>query len=111
MTETTPSFVTPDELVRLRAERPDVRLLDVRTPGEFRAQRIEGSHNVPLDMVEQHAPELRGERGPVVIVCRSGARACMADELLRAAGVPDVHVLDGGVLAWDEAGQPTTSDR
>ena len=111
MSQTAISFVTPDELVRLRAERPDVRLLDVRTPGEFRAQRIDGSYNVPVDAVAAHAPELRSQAGPVVIVCRSGARACMADELLRTAGVEDVHVLAGGVLAWDDAGQPTTSDR
>lgn len=111
MNQTAPSFVTPDEPVRLRADRPDVRLVDVRTPAEFRAQRIVGSRNVPLDTVERHALELRRQSGPVVIVCRSGARACRADEVLRAAGVADVHVLEGGVLAWGEAGQPTTGDR
>ena len=41
----------------------------------------------------------------------SGARAGLADELLRAAGVTHVHVLDGGVLAWDDAGYPTVGDR
>ena len=111
MIQTETSFVTPDELVRLRAERPDVRLVDVRTPAEFGAQRIDGSENIPLDTVERHAPALARHGVPVVIVCRSGARAGMADELLRAAGVPNVQVLDGGVLAWDDAGLPTAGDR
>ena len=111
MIQTETSFVTPDELVRLRAERPDVRLVDVRTPAEFGAQRIDGSENIPLDVVEQHASDLGSRGGPVVIVCRSGARAEVADELLRAAGVPNVQVLDGGVLAWDDAGLPTAGDR
>jgi rhodanese-related sulfurtransferase len=111
MTQTTTFFVSPDELARLRVERADVRLLDVRTPAEFRDQRIDGSYNVPLDALETHAPELRERGGPVVIVCRSGARACRADELLRAHGVPDVRVLEGGVLAWSDAGQPTSRGR
>ena len=111
MTQTAISFITPDELVHLRAARADVRLVDVRTPGEFRDQRIDGSHNVPLDAVARHAPELRNVGGPVVIVCRSGARACAADEVLRTAGVEDVRVLEGGVLAWDDADHPTTGDR
>ena len=111
MIQTETSFVTPDELVRLRAERPDVRLVDVRTPAEFRGQRIDGSENIPLDVVEQHASELGSRGGPVVIVCRSGARAGLAGERLRAAGVTNVQVLDGGVLAWDDAGHPTVGDR
>lgn len=111
MIQTETLFVTPDELVQLRAERPDVRLVDVRTPAEFRAQRIDGSENVPLNVVAQHAADLGSRSGPVVIVCRSGARAEVADEMLRAAGVPNVQVLDGGVLAWDGAGLPTAGDR
>ena len=109
--QTETAFVTPDELVRLRTEHPDVRLVDVRTPVEFRARRIDGSRNIPLDVVEQHASDLASRGGPVVIVCRSGARAAVADELLRAAGVANVQVLDGGVLAWDDAGHPTAGDR
>lgn len=110
MIQTETTFVTPDELVRLRAERSDVRLVDVRTPAEFRAQRIDGSDNIPLDVVAQHASDLASGGGAVVIVCRSGARAGLADERLRAAGVTNVQVLDGGVLAWDDAGYPTVGD-
>ena len=111
MIQTETTFVAPDELVRLRSEHPGVRLVDVRTPAEFRAGHIDGSYNVPLDMIEQHASDLESQGGPIVIVCRSGARAEVADELLRAAGVTNVQVLDGGVLAWDDAGHPTVGDR
>lgn len=109
-TEATP-FLTPDEVVQLRADRPAIRLLDVRTPNEFSEQRIEGSDNVPLDSVQHQLGELQREVEPVVIVCRSGARASVAERQLRSAGMEDVYVLDGGVLAWDAAGLPTISDR
>ena len=35
----------------------------------------------------------------VVLVCRSGQRAAQAEETLRAAGLCNVHILDGGITA------------
>lgn len=40
-----------------------VRVLDVRTPGEFENQHIPGAYNVPLDQLAEHAPELRAVTG------------------------------------------------
>jgi rhodanese-related sulfurtransferase len=39
-------------------------------------------------------------------VCRSGQRARKAEEALRATGMSNLHVLDGGMAAWIAAGQP-----
>jgi rhodanese-related sulfurtransferase len=107
MTDDTPPVLTAAELARLRAERPETRLLDVRTPGEFAAQHIAGAYNVPLDTLGEHGPEIRaGVAGqPVVLVCRSGQRARRAEEALRGAGMTNLHVLDGGMAAWVAAGQ------
>lgn len=111
MTTEATSFLTPDEVVQLLADRPAVHLIDVRTPSEFSDQRIEGSDNIPLDSVQHRLGDLRRGAAPAVIVCRSGARASVAARQLRTAGMMDVYVLDGGVLAWDAAGLPTISDR
>src|SRR5690606_3352512 len=98
---------SPADLVLLRAERPETRLLDVRTPGEFEAEHIEGAYNVPLDTLGEHGPEIRaGVAAPVVLVCRSGQRARKAEEALQAAGMDNLYVLDGGMTAWGGAGQP-----
>lgn len=87
-------------------------VLDVRTPGEFGAAHIPGSHNAPLDLLSEHAPDiLAAAGGPVVLVCRSGARARQAEERLRAAGLPRLHVLDGGLAAWEAAGLPVARGR
>jgi len=107
-----PSLLTPDELARMRAERPETRLLDVRTPGEFEAQHIEGSYNVPLDTLHEHAAEIRaGVAGPVVLVCRSGQRGRKAEDVLRTAGMANLYVLDGGLSAWVAAKQPVREGR
>ncbi|MDF2145190.1 rhodanese-like domain-containing protein [Knoellia sp. p5-6-4] len=88
-----------------RSDSP--RLLDVRTPAEFGTAHIPGSYNVPLDLLKEHRDELRQHlEEDVVLVCRSGNRASQAEALLAAAGLPNLHVLDGGVMAWETAGAP-----
>lgn len=85
------------------------RLLDVRTPGEFRTAHIPGSYNVPLDTLREHRAELRHHLDEdVILICRSGARAAQAEQALAEAGLPNLRVLDGGVLAWETAGGPLT---
>ena len=85
------------------------RLLDVRTPSEFATAHIPGSYNVPLDLLREHRDELRTHLDDdVVLVCRSGARASQAENLLTETGLGNVHVLTGGVTAWQAAGGPMT---
>jgi rhodanese-related sulfurtransferase len=103
----TPILLAPDDLLRLRRERPDTRLVDVRTPGEFDAEHIDGAYNVPLDTLGEHGPEIRaGVQAPVVLVCRSGQRARHAESALITTGMQSLHVLDGGMTAWTAAGHP-----
>jgi rhodanese-related sulfurtransferase len=91
---------------------PDApRLLDVRTPAEFAATHIPGSYNVPLDTLREHRAELRGSLDDVVLVCRTGARAAQADRALGEAGMTNVHILDGGIAAWEAAGAPLNRNR
>jgi rhodanese-related sulfurtransferase len=99
-------LLLPADLARLRVECPRTRLLDVRTPGEFDSQHIAGAYNVPLDTLAEHGAEIGGVTDPVVLVCRSGQRARKAEEALRATGMSNLHVLDGGMAAWVAAGQP-----
>ncbi|MFD9245748.1 rhodanese-like domain-containing protein [Streptomyces sp. NPDC059556] len=102
-----PPALTPVVLHRLVQEGRAPRLLDVRTPGEFRTVHIPGSYNVPLDTLREHRAELLSHLDEdVVLVCRSGARAAQAEQALAGAGLPNLRVLDGGVNAWEAAGAP-----
>lgn len=102
-----PPVVSPGELDELLRARTDVRLLDVRTAGEYEAAHIAGAYNVPLDTLGEHAADIRAHVDePVVLVCQSGARARRAEEALRTAGMPQLHVLEGGVNGWVAEGRP-----
>lgn len=81
------------------------RLIDVRTPAEFAAERIPGAINIPLDQFEQHLGRLIPMPGSIAIVCHSGRRARQAIELLRGGGrICETILVEGGTVGWREAG-------
>lgn len=104
-TDRMPQLVHADELrARLDSDAPP-RVLDVRTPGEFESGHIPGAYLVPLDTLREHREELsRHLDEDVVLVCRSGGRATEAEQALAAAGLPNLHVLEGGLSSWQAAG-------
>lgn len=100
-------LISPAEVARMLSADPGgVRLLDVRTPGEYTTAHIAGSYNVPVDVLAEHSAEIRGLANPVVLICQSGQRAERADAVLRASGMRQLRVLDGGMRAWVDAGLP-----
>jgi rhodanese-related sulfurtransferase len=96
--------IAPDVLVRMREQDPAVHVIDVRTPGEFETGHIEGSYNVPLDLLGEHVSDLAALDHKVVLVCQSGARATKALEQLVAAGKSNLRLLEGGMSAWTASG-------
>jgi len=107
-----PATVDAGTLRNLLATGRGPRMLDVRTPAEFETAHIPGSYNVPLDLLREHGTELRTHLDDeVVLVCRSGARATRAEQTLTQAGLPNVKILDGGMLAWQAAGAPVNRGR
>lgn len=88
------------------------RLLDVRTPAEFETAHIPGAYNVPLDILKEHRQEILTHLDEdVVLMCQSGQRAAQAEQSLAAAGLANVHVLEGGMLAWERAAGPVNRGR
>ncbi|MET7476577.1 rhodanese-like domain-containing protein [Streptomyces sp. NPDC005648] len=83
----------------------ELTLVDVRTPGEYAGGHLPGAHNIPLDRLDEAAEVLRAVPGPLLIVCRSGARSAKGCERLAALGI-EAATLDGGTGAWAAAGHP-----
>ena len=100
-----PAILNAAELRGLLASSAPPRVIDVRTPGEFDAVHIAGAYNVPLDLLREHRDEIRAHLDEdVVLVCQSGQRAAQAEDALRSAGLSNVHILDGGIGAWQTSG-------
>lgn len=98
--------ISVDELTRLMDSNPAVKLIDVRTPGEYATGHVPQASNIPLEQVEMRLGDL-GD-GPVALLCQSGNRAGMACEIL-ADHHPELLVVEGGTQAWIDAGKPIVS--
>jgi len=97
--------ITANQLNETMNSGRKVALIDVRTPAEHGEIHIEGSHLMPLDRLDAaSAKKLAAEHDACVLVCRSGKRAATAREKLTAGGCENLQVLDGGVIAWEQAG-------
>jgi len=101
--------ISPRELHALKSGGQPIDLIDVRTPMEFREVHAEEACNVPLDTLDP-ARIMMSRNGhadrPLYVICRSGGRAKQACEKFITAGFPGVVSVEGGTLAWIEAGLP-----
>ncbi len=83
-------------------------IVDVRTPAEFAKVHAQGALPMPLDQLDaEAAARLRNDGdGRIYVICHSGARAAVACEQLRAKGLEEVYSVEGGTVAWENAGLP-----
>lgn len=103
------STITPLDLAELCKDGGKIELIDVRTPVEYRELHAEPARNIPLDQLDPAAliHLCNGSpKGPLYLICRSGARGQQACEKLINAGYTNVINVEGGTLAWDSCGLP-----
>ena len=100
--------VSATELDSMRAQgaaRPQI--IDVRTGTEWRSGHIAGAVHAPIAELGARiaALQLDGAR-PIVAICRSAHRSVPAVRLLQRHGFSNACQLQGGMLAWQQAGLP-----
>jgi len=86
-------------------ERPEVLLLDVRTPGEWSGGHIPGSVLIPMSEVPERLAEIPRDK-KVVVICASGARSAAVARFLDQRGYPWVANYGGGIDDWQRRGLP-----
>lgn len=101
--------IQPAALQKLLDADSGLSLLDVRTPVEFKEAHVPQAFNEPLDELGPKALVESGKISrdrPFYILCRSGARAAKAADQFSKEGFSNAVVVEGGTLAWIEAGLP-----
>jgi len=92
------------QLHKRAQDDPDLQIVDVRERSEWDAGHIPGSHHVPYHDIGD-IPEGLDPQRPIAAICGSGQRAAVAASLLQRYGARHpVHVVDGGVPAWNDLG-------
>ena len=79
-------------------------VVDVRTPGEWQSNHIDGAKHVPLASFAKQLPDLPNDR-PIAVICASGYRSSIATSMLQARGYTDLKNVSDGMTAYAEAGK------
>jgi rhodanese-related sulfurtransferase len=91
--------------------RRDALVLDVREKGDYAAGHITHARQIPEAQLADRMKELdKYKSRPIVVCCRTGARASVVSATLRKQGFPEAFALRGGVTAWQQASLPLEKD-
>lgn len=66
------------------------KIVDVRTPAEFKGGHIKGSVNIPLNTLPGATKKFKPNE-PIVVCCASGMRSGQAANMLKAQGFTQVY--------------------
>lgn len=84
-----------------------LQVFDVRKPGEFEAEHVDGAESTPLDFLNQHLAEIPKE-GDVYLYCAGGYRSMITASILKSRGWNNVIDVAGGFKAIAETDIPRT---
>ncbi len=95
------------DVSELRERLGELRVLDVRRPGEYESGYVPGARNVTLAELPERLGEV--ERGaPLAVICQSGYRSSIGASLLRREAFDVACNVAGGTAAWVAAGYALT---
>ena len=95
-------------------DKPDnnIVLLDVRSAKEYNQGHIAGAINVSYDNVESQLAQLtKYQQSKVVVYCRSGRRAGIAEQVLAENGFSHLRHLTGDMNGWQAANLPVVVEK
>ena len=102
-----PSVSATEAVMLMSRSKPLV--LDVRDDAEFEAGHIQGAKHIPLSALADRIKEIeKFKNKPVLVHCQRGIRAKTACTILQAQQFTQLHQLQGGLAAWQEAKLPLT---
>lgn len=121
-------YITAVDAYEAWKANPDkIKMIDVRTPGEFRAVGLpKMAVKVPLSRPDQFVSAVRkvaDPKDPLLVICRSGNRSAAAVNILAKAGYKNAYtVVDGyegdrgsggqrNVNGWKNAGLPSVKSQ
>ncbi|MFN8343241.1 MAG: rhodanese-like domain-containing protein [Cyclobacteriaceae bacterium] len=101
--------VTPEQLHDVWEDYPFFEIIDVRRQTEFDAEHIVGSHNMPLDRVND-SHEHMDRKKTYYVTCAGGYRSVIFISILKSRGFESLINVQGGFAALKKSGKFSVSD-
>jgi rhodanese-related sulfurtransferase len=90
--------ISVQQLNKLRNSKADFLLLDVRNSQEYAICNL-GGYSLPLPQLAERINELNPEQ-LIIIHCHGTQRSRQAAEFLTKQGFKKIYNLQGGIAAW-----------
>jgi len=103
--------ISPPQLTQL-INRDNALVIDVSPIGDYEKGHVVGSKHVAMSQFDPESKLLAQVKElPVAVVCRNGMQSTQAAKRLVKAGFTQVHLLEGGIGAWQGAELPLAKGR
>lgn len=103
----TPKISQQELLTALDKETANIVVLDVRSAEEYNDGHVPGAINFSHNTIEDSLSQLAQYKDKTVVVyCRSGRRAGVAEGILASNGFTDLRHLTGDMNGWVAAKLP-----
>jgi len=88
----------------------DTIVVDVRDESEFKNGHVLNARNLPVSKLDERMHEIEKFKDrDIVLYCDSGMRTTRASAKLKKNGFEKLHVIAGGLTAWEKANLPTVT--
>lgn len=82
-------------------------IFDVRKPGEYSSEHVDGANSAPLDFLNEHLEDFPNNK-PFYVHCAGGYRSMIASSILKSRGIHNLIDIQGGFAAIKEYGVPVS---
>jgi rhodanese-related sulfurtransferase len=87
--------------------RRNAVVVDLRPAAQFAAGHLPSARNLEMSELQAKIGQIaKNKSNPVILVCQTGQQSQKASQAVSEAGYSEVHVLQGGLDAWQKAGMP-----
>lgn len=103
--QVTSKVVSAEELQKLKSEKTDLQLIDVRTISEYKVGHLSGA-----TLIDYYKSDFKSQlekldkEKPIAVYCAVGIRSNGTLRILKRLGFKEAYDLAGGIEAWSRAG-------
>ena len=97
---TNPKYVTPQTALEMIQTQTNYKIIDVRTPEEYKTSHIKNAINIPNETIHSIPPQELPDLNQLIFVyCQSGMRSSHAATKLANQGYTNIIDI-GGITTW-----------